>query len=146
MTRAGREPAEDLKRRLKEACKEAGMKVDMAMFRLIEDRAARWVLLTASPLKWNRDWPALEIQTVMSTAGIVGDIRVLCQATNDEPISAMLTAPTLRGCRTSLDGLPATLKEIWAERNAVIRMMAEGQKPPFMIRWLWAVPFDETPH
>jgi hypothetical protein len=120
------------------------MKVDRALFRLTEDQKARFVLLDASPLGWDHDWPVIEIQAIVSTAGDVRNIRLLCQATNDEPMAAFCTAPTLRDCDVPPEGLSETLRAVLDERDAVIRMMKEGQRPPFTIKWYWAAPFDET--
>ena len=49
MTRAGREPAEDLKRRLVAACQEVGLGVTSANMHLLREAATRIVHVGAAP-------------------------------------------------------------------------------------------------
>ena len=143
MTRAGREPAEDVKRRLEAACRKVGLRVQLSHFSLSPNRDSRCVLVSAALANLPHDHAQVEVLARVKTSGEVGNVEIHCHASNGEPMRMMYTAPTLRGCAVPLDQLPETLKAVLAERQAVIDAMADGKKPPFMIRWQWAVPFDE---
>lgn len=141
MTRAGREPTEDVKRRLGTACHEAGLRVMLSRFSLSPSRDCRCIVVAAAIKNPLHKWPTVEIVTHVKTSGDVGEVEVRCQASDEEPMRAMYTAPTLRDCTVPLDQLPETLKAVLAERQTVINLMGDGEKPPFQIRWRWAVPF-----
>ena len=49
MSRAGREPTEDVKRHLVAACKEVGLAVSSARMHLIKDAGIRMVYVETSP-------------------------------------------------------------------------------------------------
>ena len=52
MSRAGREPAEDVKRRLAAACQEAGLYVSSANMILLKEKEARLINVAAGPEHW----------------------------------------------------------------------------------------------
>lgn len=59
MSRAGRERAEDVKRRLVAACEEVGLNIQTANMIRDQDGRARLILVGAIPAGWNRDTPLL---------------------------------------------------------------------------------------
>jgi hypothetical protein len=142
MVRAGREVAEDVKRRLEEACREAGLAVGESQFCLTGTGKARWVLVDASPPGWPHALPALDLWTTVQVSGGMDDVQIRCLATDEDPAVAICRAPTLRECFVPLDLLSFTLKAVLAERQTVMAFMVEGRKPPFTLTWKWAVPFS----
>jgi len=143
MMRAGREVAEEVKCRLEEACRGAGLVVGESQFCLTLDRKARWVLVDASPSDWPHALPAVDLLTIVWVSGGVDVVQIRCLATDEDPTVAIRKAPTLRECFVSLDLLSATLKAVLAERKIVMALMVEDRKPPFALKWKWAVPFAD---
>ena len=140
--RAGREPAEDVVRTLKSACRDAGLVVKTTMARLTDDRKARMVMVSASPPNWpHDDIPMVSLMTSVTVSGDVASVRILCQGTDADPLLSAFTAPLLRDCDVALEEVAETLKTILLDRVRVGRLLAEGQSPPFFIGpGTWAVP------
>ena len=61
MTRAGREPAEELKRRLVAACQEVGLTVASARMYLVKDAGACVVHVEGKVAGWPHETPTLSI-------------------------------------------------------------------------------------
>ena len=140
--RAGREPAEDVVRTLKRACRDGGLAVKTTMARLTDDRTARTVMVNASPPKWpHDDMPMVSLMTWVTVSGDVARVRILCPGTDADPLLSAFTAPLLRDCDVPLEDVAETLKTILLDRVRVGRLLAEGQTPPFFIgHWTWAIP------
>ena len=140
--RAGREPAEDVVRALKTACRDGGLVVKTTMARLTDDRKARMIVVSASPPNWpHDDTPMVSLLTSVTVSGDVASVRILCPGTDADPLLSAFTAPLLRDCDVALEEVPETLKTILMDRVRVGRLLAEGQNPPFFIDpWTWAIP------
>ena len=99
MTRAGREPAEDLKRRLAAACREVGLEVTKAQTRLMREHRARFVVVCASLPGWRHEIPMVTDQTWVKTTGEISPVEVFCQATDveEDPLTSTFTKPLMHG-------------------------------------------------
>ncbi len=69
MTRAGREPAEDVKRRLVAACQEVGLVVKSATMHLSKTAAARLIHVDASLPEWPHEVGMLSVMASVSIGG-----------------------------------------------------------------------------
>ena len=69
MSRAGREPAEDVKRRLVAACQEVGLVVNTATMHLSKEHGVRLVHVEASVPDWPHDTGMLTVMAQVSVAG-----------------------------------------------------------------------------
>ena len=139
MRRAGREPAEDVKRRLVAACQEAGLEVSEGCFRLLKDLRVRFVMVCASLPGWPHEIPMVTIQTWVSTSGETFPIQIYCQATKPEkdPEMNVFATPLMDGRKSVSPGsLVENLQETLLERAQVLRALDHGEIPPFA--------FDET--
>ena len=139
MNRAGREPAEDLKRRLSAACREVGLEVSKAQMALLKDHATRFVMVCASLPGWTHELPMITVQTWVKTSGDTSPIEIFCQATKveEDPLECAFTKPLMHGRKkVAMDCLVTELQETLVERAQVLRALARGEKPPFR--------FDET--
>jgi hypothetical protein len=144
VTRAGKEPAEDVKRAIRRAIEFAGLEVrEVRMFKP-EGLNGRVVLGGASPAGWSYEIPAIACMVVVGFDGAVGEVDILCSASDGDPLMNLYTAPNLQKCRCRLDDLPATLKEVWVSRREVIARMAAGEREPiFDGRWTWAIGMED---
>ena len=141
ITRAGKEPAEDVRRAFKRACQEAGLIVARTMARLMEDRKGRAVVVDGSPPDWPHDGPMVSLMTFVSVAGDVGRVRIYCQGNDGDPIRSFFLNPTLRDCVVPLEEAGETLKTTLLDRVQVGHLIAAGNEPPFSVGdWTWDVP------
>ena len=138
MTRAGKEPAEDVKRAFRRAIVAAGLEVSLVrMFKSLETDS-RVVLGAANPADWPYKPPAIEMYVLVGFDGSVGEVDIRCAATDGDPMMEMFTAPNLQQCRCKLADLAVTLKEVWVARREVIGRVVAGEKPPiFEGKWNW---------
>lgn len=87
MTRAGREPAEDVKRRLVVACQEVGLTVTSARMHLITERGYRFIHVEASPEQWSHD---TSMVTVAADVPVTGQwpetIDIRCNASDENSL------------------------------------------------------------
>ncbi len=132
MSRAGREPAEDVKRRFVTACQEVGLVVENANMHLMKDQGVRLIHVAASIADWPQETPML---SVMAQVGIQGQwpetVDIRCTAATGETIG--LSSPWMKGrgevpFQQLIDQLGETLKE----REEVIAMVAEGVSGPYV--------------
>lgn len=108
MTRTGREPSEDLVRRIKAAYEGAGLCVHHRFNRLWKERQIRMIAVGASRPGWDYECLMLdEIQTVMDLGGNLAEIEFRCAATDGDPVLTALASPTLREATAGLDELAA---------------------------------------
>lgn len=139
--RAGREVSEDVVRRITAACKAAGLRIDKRQYALLRDKKARFICVCASDKDWSWDTSMVEVHGRVDLSGNVGNLRILTSATRNEPVEQVWNSPVVRDAVCELESLPALLRVILREREAVIQMMAEGMRPPFQgLQWTWEPP------
>jgi hypothetical protein len=139
MTRAGKEPTEDVKRAFRRAIEFAGLDVCTVRMAKMDQSDGRWVVGTAKPTWWKHELPAIEVSALVKFSGEVGPVDIRCAACDDDPIAHVFDAPRLQHGHCSLAELPQVLKEIWAARGSVLQRWKSGERPPFQDgRWTWA--------
>ena len=98
MTRAGREPAEDVKRRIVAACKQAGLKVLSARMYLRHDQQDRVIHVCASPPDRPFEQVSISIMTIVTLSGNwPGKLDVRCAACETDSDSNFWETPVMRG-------------------------------------------------
>ncbi len=140
MSRAGREPAEDVKRRFVAACEEVGLDIHHANMIRNRDDGSRLILVGAVPAKWVHDTPMLSLMTkVLSSGDWARTVDVRCVATDEEPDPA--SAPWMQGRgEVPLGELIEQLRETLAEREQVLAAVKAGRRGPFEFeRSVWKV-------
>jgi len=141
MTRAGKEPAEDVKRAFRRAIKLAGLKAHRVEMIKTEGFTSRVIMGWANPEGWPHKCPALEMNTLVNFNGAVGRVDIRCSATDEDPVLNVFNARTVQNCSCDLKDLPATLKAVWVERQLVIDLEKQKKLPPaFVGRWTWETP------
>jgi hypothetical protein len=131
MTRAGREPAEDVKRRFVTACQEVGLGIQNANMIRDRDDGSRVILVGAIPDGWTLATPML---TLMATVAADGDwsheVDVRCVATDDDTHPG--NAPWMQGRgAVPLGDLIEQLRETLAERKQVMAAVKQGTPGPY---------------
>jgi hypothetical protein len=145
MTRAGREPTEDVRRAFRRAIEFAGLDVHKIQMMKSDESGGRVVFGWAKPEWWQHDCPAIEMSTLVKFDGHVEMVNLRCAACDDDPDAHVFDAPHLQGCLCSLAELPQVLKEVWAARGSVLRRWQDGEPLPIHDgRWTWAQP-DPSP-
>lgn len=131
MSRAGREPAEDVKRRFVAACQEAGLDIQNANMIRDRDDGSRLILVGAIPPGWAHGTPMLTLMTSVSSSGDwTKTVDVRCVATDEDPATAQ--APWMKGRgEVPLGELIEQLRETLAEREQVLTAVEAGQRGPF---------------
>ena len=138
MTRAGREPTEDVKRAFRRAIEFAGLEVCTVQMVKMNEHGGRLVLGGARPGWWKHELPAVEISALVKFNGEVGPVDIRCAACDDDPVAHVFDAPRLQDCRCNLTDLPQTLKEVWAARDSVLQRRKNGECLPIHDgRWTW---------
>ena len=140
MSRAGREPAEDVKRRFVAACQEVGLEIQSANMIRDRDDGSRLILVGAIPPGWAHGTPLLTLMTNVSSSGDwTRTVDVRCVATDEDPATAQ--APWMRGRgEVPLGELIEQLRETLAEREQVLAAVTAGQRGPFEFqRSIWKV-------
>ena len=141
MTRAGKEPAEDVKRAFVRAIELAGLKVHFVQMSKSQGVAGRWIMGAANPEGWAHECPAIELHAFVDLTGDIGAVEIRCSATDDDPLEKVFVAPTVRHCSCPLESLPETLVAVWEERQAVIDRVRRGEQDShFVGRWEWKAP------
>jgi len=140
MTRAGREPAEDVKRRLVTACQEAGLAIQSAnMVRQPHD-GSRVILVGAVPEGWPFDTPMLSLTAKVSARGDwTRTVDVRCVATDDDTHPG--NSPWMQGRgEVPLGESIEQLRETLAERDQVLTAVKQGDRGPFVFeRSVWKI-------
>jgi hypothetical protein len=146
LTRAGKEPAEDVKRAIRRAFEVVGLETrEVRMFKSSTSEG-RIVLGTASPTGWPHELPAIELLVWVGFDGSVGEVDIRCAATDGDPMMELYSAPFLQRCRCELADLPVTLKEVWVARREVIGRLTQGETPPiFDGKWTWLLASQPLP-
>jgi hypothetical protein len=138
MTRAGREPAEDVKRAFRRAIEFAGLKLHEVRMHKMDHIQGRVIHGAACPEDWPHDLPAIELLTTVRFDGTVDDVQIRCGASDGHPVTEAFGAPHVQWCFCDLADLPMTLKEVWAARREVVARLARGEAPPiFDGKWTW---------
>ena len=98
MTRAGKEPAEDVKRAIRRAIELAGLKVhDLRMFKSTAVDG-RIVVGAASPAGWPHEPPAIGLNALVGFDGAIGEIEIRCAATDGDPLMEAFRALLIQQC------------------------------------------------
>jgi hypothetical protein len=131
MSRAGREPAEDVKRRLTAACEEVGLTVTQARMILSAEAGVRVIYVGASLADWPYETPTV---TVMAGVPVSGQwpeyVNLRCSATTTDP--AQLLGPWMKGRdRVPFSELIEQLRATLAEREQVIAAVNRGISGPY---------------
>jgi hypothetical protein len=146
LTRAGKEPAEDVKRAIRRAVELAGLEMrEVRMFKSSE-LDGRIVLGAASPAGWPHELPAISLLAVVGFDGSIGEIDIRCAASDGDPLMETYSAPHVQRCHCRLPDLPTTLKEVWVARREVIARLEAGEAEPiFDGKWNWAIGLKDLP-
>lgn len=136
MSRAGREPAEDVKRRIASACKQAGLKVATARMYLRKHQGDRVILVAASPLDWKHERPMITILTIVKmTGGWAGTVDIRSWAAEDDSIVGFWGIPVMQGRHAvPLEKLAEQLRETLQERAEVIAAVRRGVEGPYTFK------------
>jgi hypothetical protein len=131
MTRAGREPAEDVKRRLVAACQEVGLAIQHANMIRDPDDGSRAILVGAVPDGWSLDTPMLSLTATVNADGDwTRTVDVRCVATDDDTHPG--NAPWMKGrSAVPLAELIEQLRETLAEREQVMAAVKDGIRGPY---------------
>ena len=132
MTRAGREPAEDVKRRLLAACQEVGLQVKSATMHLSKEYSVRLIHVDTSVPDWPHETGML---SVMAKVGVAGEwptsVDIRCIASRENPTSVM--GPWMKGRhKVPFDNLIEQLQATLSEREQVIEMADSGISGPYV--------------
>lgn len=145
MNRAGREPAEDVKRRISSCCKRAGLRVDTARMYLRKHHGDRVILVAASPDDWERERSMITILTTVSMAGDwSATVDVRCSTAEDDSIMNFWDVPVMRGRHAvPIEQLTGQLRETLRERDQVAAALKLGVDGPYTFeRSRWQKPSD----
>ena len=145
MNRAGREPAEDVKRRIVSACQQAGLKVATARMYLRRNQGDRVIIVGASPRDWDREHPMITVLTVVTMAGDwSGTVDVRCSTADDDSVMGFWEIPVMQG-RNAVPAkeLARQLRETLQEREQVTAAIKLGVDGPYTFeRSRWKRPSD----
>jgi len=144
MSRAGREPAEDVKRRIATACKEAGLIVTSSRMYLIRDENCRIIFVQAA----RPDRPGFEcsiLTRIEVTGGWTGKLDIRCAAWEKEsnPLRVWET-PVMRGRgAVPVDELAVALMKTIEEQEQVVAAIKMGVDGPYtFVDTRWDKPSD----
>lgn len=145
MSRAGREPAEDIKRRLVHTCRAAGLKVTTARMYLRREECDRLILIGATRPKYrDRRW-IVSIITLVSTNGEwSGELDIRCSISPEELLTQSHSSLVMRG-RSAIpfEDLERQLRETLEEREQVMAALNLGVEGPYTFRHArWEDPLD----
>ena len=131
MSRAGREPAEDVKRRLVAACQEVGLTVTSARMHLNKEAGARVVHVEGKIAGWLHEVPTLSIlATVKETGDWPKSVGIRCVGSDEDPV--MLSGPWMKGrSEVVFDELIEELQETLKERDMVVAAVKLGVAGPY---------------
>ena len=136
MTRAGRQPTEDVKRRIVAACQEIGLNIDTARMHLIKERGYRFVHVGASPKGWPHDTSMVSVSTNVAVSGAWPEtVDIRCNGANNNTLSG----PWMKGRGSVAFGeLIAELRETLKEREQVVALAHAGTPGPYVFeRSVW---------
>lgn len=140
-SRAGREPTEDVKRRIMAACEEVGLVVATAHFHKLPDHSIRLIHVEASL----PDWPhqGHSMLTIMAPVTLAGDwpefVDIRCTGSDSAEDPMGIHGPWMTGRdRVPFTELVQELLETLEERKHVVANYSAGNPGPFQFtRSLW---------
>jgi hypothetical protein len=144
-TRAGREPAEDIKRRLVHICREAGLKVATARMYLREGQGDRLILIGATKPGANDDRWIVSIITPVSTCGEwSGEVDIRCSIAPEDLLTHLRSGLVMRGrSAVPFEDLARQLRDTLEEREQVMAALNLGVDGPYTFRRArWECPLD----
>ena len=139
LTRAGREPAEDVKRRLVAACQEVGLTVSSARMHLSKEAGARVVHVEGKVAGWSHEVPTLSLMAIVKQTGDWPEsVDIRCIGSDED--STTVTGPWMKGRDDVAFGeLIEQLQETLKEREMVIAAVKSGVTGPYKFgRSVWA--------
>ena len=133
MNRAGREPAEDVKRRLAAACEESGLNVSSARMYLNKTEGLRVVMVCDWLPDQQFDRPLITLLTTVGVDGRwSGRVDIRCSAADLGSARRFWDIPTLRGrSDVMVDDLINQIGETVSEWQQVIAAMKLGIPGPY---------------
>jgi hypothetical protein len=131
LTRAGREPAEDVKRRLVAAFEEVGLAVASARMHLSKEAGARVVHVEGKVAGWPHEVPTLSALAIVKETGDWPEsVDIRCVGSDEDP--AMLSGPWMKGRDAVAFGeLIEQLQETLKERETIIAAAKAGIPGPY---------------
>lgn len=145
MSRAGREPAEDIKRRLVHICRQAGLKVTTARMYLRAEQDDRLVLIGATRPEGCDDRWIVSIITAISTCGEwSGEVDIRCSINPEELLTESNSRLVMRGRgAVPFEDLARQLRDTLEEREQVMAAINLGVEGPYTFRRArWECPLD----
>lgn len=143
--RAGREPAEDIKRRLVHICTRAGLRIITARMYLRREYGDRLVLIGASLPGWDdQRWMA----SILTEVGINGDwggqVDIRCSISQEEGQTSGRNGLVMRGRHAvPFEDLERQLRETLEEREQIVAAVRLGVDGPYVFRRArWDDPLD----
>lgn len=131
MTRAGREPAEDVKRKLIAACRELGLDRVSARMTLMPAMNLRLVYVDAAPADWPSETPLVGLIASVATNGDCTGVRII-PASADDTSTAGLSGPFMKGRdRVPFVDVVEEVRATLAERQEVVAAVRSGRRGPF---------------
>ncbi len=139
MNRAGREPAEDVKRRMVSACQEVGLVVNHANMQLDRASSQRLVHVGASVAEWPHAVPTLSIMAwVPISGGHPQTVDIRCAGADDDPVLGNTLWMRGRG-QVPFAQLIGELHDTLAERHQVLAFLRAGLPGPYRFeKTVWA--------
>jgi len=147
MTPVGREPAEDVKRRLVVACEEASLTVNKAVARPLPASHQGFVVVEASPSDWPHKVSMLTVTAIVSATGAWSEaVTVSCVSAHPDG-AHRLDGPFMEGRgAVPLSELVGELRETVNEREQVIAAIRAGMPGPYRFkRSGWPSPNNRCP-
>ena len=138
MKRAGREPAEDVKRRITAACGDAGLTVLSARMYLRHDQNDRVIVIQAGIKERPYEQFSITILTIVTVAGDwSGKLDIRCAASTGDP--CVWDIPMMRGRgAVPQEDLVEALRKTVEEQGQVVAAMKMGVEGPYRFaesRW-----------
>jgi len=130
VNRAGREPAEDLKRTISTAFEEVGLKVYTASMTLSTERGYCLINVDGADPNWPHSMPYLAVMAFIGMDGGWSEaVEFRCSAAEDE--YGLHGAFLMDRRRVPLHDLIEELRDTLHEREVVLAGLKAGIKPPF---------------
>jgi len=145
LTRAGREPAEDIKRRLVFMCRDAGLKVSTARMYLRREQGDRLILIGATRENVRKERWIVSIITAVSVNGDWdGEVDIRCSISPEDLLVQTSSCLVMRGRNRILyDDLKRQLNDTLNEREQVMAALNVGIEGPYTFSQArWEDPLD----
>lgn len=137
---AGKEPAEDLRRRFTDAIRAVDWTPNQKHVIRLRDRDSRAVFVEGVPPGWKGTYAPLElVGFVRSNGDLEGKLRVHCLACTGGSFEESKSAPRLHGGQCDgVEGLHELLKTAIQQRELVLRRIRKGEPEPYLVDgWRW---------